>query len=77
MQVPPNYGRQYTQDFSQVFADMAQAHKAALVPFLLKGVADVPEAATLFQPDRIHPLAQAHPTLLANVWPALKPLLKR
>jgi acyl-CoA thioesterase-1 len=40
-------------------------------------VADGPDAATLFQPDRIHPLAQAHPTLLANVWPTLKPLLKR
>ncbi len=77
MQVPPNYGRQYSQDFSQVFADVAQAHKVALVPFLLKGVADGPDAATLFQPDRIHPLAQAHPTLLANVWPTLKPLLKR
>lgn len=77
MQVPPNYGRQYSQDFAQVFADVAQAHKAALVPFLLKGVADGPDAARLFQPDRIHPLAQAHPTLLANVWPALRPLIAR
>ena len=77
MQVPPNYGRQYTQDFSQVFVDVAQARKVALVPFLLKGVADGPDAATLFQPDRIHPLAQAHPRLLANVWPALKPLIAR
>ncbi|MBK7616411.1 MAG: arylesterase [Vitreoscilla sp.] len=77
MQVPPNYGRQYTQDFSQVFSDVAQARKVALVPFLLKGVADGPDAATLFQPDRIHPLAQAHPRLLTNVWPALKPLIAR
>lgn len=77
MQVPPNYGRQYTQDFSQLFADVAQTQKAALVPFLLKGVADGPDATTLFQADRIHPLAKAHPTLLANVWPALSPLIKR
>jgi acyl-CoA thioesterase-1 len=77
MQVPPNYGRQYTQDFSQVFADVARSHRAALVPFLLKGVADGPDAATLFQPDRIHPLALAHPRLLANVWPVLRPLIGR
>lgn len=77
MQVPPNYGRQYTQDFSQVYAEVARTHQTGLVPFLLKGVADGPDAATLFQPDRIHPLAQAHPRLLANVWPALRPLLGR
>jgi acyl-CoA thioesterase-1 len=39
-------------------------------------VADVPNADDLFQADRIHPKAQAHPQLLANVWPALRPLLK-
>ena len=50
--------------------------KAALVPFLLKGVADAPDSLLLFQADRIHPLEAAHPTLLANVWPELKRLLK-
>jgi acyl-CoA thioesterase-1 len=51
-------------------------HKAALVPFLLKGVADRPDADAWFQADRIHPLAKAHPILLDNVWPALQPLLR-
>jgi len=46
------------------------------VPFLLAGVADAPDPVALFQPDRIHPRAEAHPRLLANVWPALKPLLR-
>ena len=46
------------------------------MPFLLKGVADAPQAETLFQGDRIHPRAQAHPTMLANVWPVLEPLLR-
>ena len=76
MQVPPNFGQQYTKDFAQVFVDVAQSRKAALLPFLLKGVADVPNAETLFQVDRIHPKAEAHPTLLNNVWPVLKPLLR-
>ncbi len=76
MQIPPNYGRQYGQDFERVFATVARAESAALVPFLLKGVADVPEAESLFQPDRIHPRAEAHPRMLDNVWPVLKPLLR-
>ena len=54
----------------------ARAEGAALVPFLLTGVADVPNADDLFQADRIHPKAEAHPRMLANVWPALRPLLK-
>ena len=76
MQVPPNYGRKYSDDFAALFADVARGAKAALVPFLLKGVADAPDAETLFQADRIHPRAEAHPTMLGNVWSALRPLLK-
>ena len=76
MQMPPNYGRKYAEDFHAVFTGVAQDQQAALVPFLLKGVADVPNAEANFQPDRIHPKESAHPTMLANVWPALKPLLR-
>jgi len=77
MQVPPNYGRTYGDDFAALFAQVAKAEGAALVPFLLAGVADGPNADKLFQPDRIHPLAEAHPRMLANVWPVLRPLLPR
>nr|WP_315210682.1 arylesterase [uncultured Albidiferax sp.] len=76
MQVPPNYGRDYADRFSGLFAKVAKGEKAALVPFLLKGVADGPDAVKLFQPDRIHPKADAHPVMLDNVWPELKKLLK-
>lgn len=76
MQVPPNYGQDYTKRFAQVFASVAKAHKAALVPFLLKGVADAPDAAKLFQADRIHPTAAAHPTILNTMWPAVRALLQ-
>ena len=54
----------------------AKAEGAALVPFLLAGVADSPRAAQLFQPDRIHPNAEAHPIMLGNVWPVLRPWLR-
>jgi len=77
MQLPPNYGRRYGADFAALFAGVARAEGAALVPFLLAGVADAPNADRLFQPDRIHPLAQAHPRILDNLWPTLRPLLKR
>jgi acyl-CoA thioesterase I len=76
MQVPPNYGRSYAQEFFASFETVAKAEGAALVPFLLKGVADVPNAEEMFQPDRIHPLAKAHPIMLDNVWPVLRPMLR-
>ncbi len=75
MQVPPNYGQSYGEEFAGVFAKVAKDNKAALVPFLLKGVADVPNAESLFQADRIHPVAAAHPTILQTMWPAIKKLI--
>lgn len=75
MRVPPNYGRKYTEDFAQLFTTVAHDTRSGLVPFLLKGVADRPDAVDWFQADRIHPLAKAHPLMLDNVWGGLKPLL--
>ena len=76
MQVPPNYGRDYADRFAAMFATVAKGHKAALVPFLLAGVGDGPDPTKMFQADRIHPKEEAHPIMLANVWPALRKLLK-
>jgi acyl-CoA thioesterase-1 len=76
MQVPPNYGTDYTNRFSALFAKVARQYHAGLVPFLLQGVADVPDPRVLFQADGIHPRAEAHPRMLDNVWPELKKLLK-
>jgi len=75
MQVPPNYGAQYAQDFSRMFQTISQKQGTQLVPFLLKGVADASDPTAMFQADRIHPKAQAHPLILANVWPVLKKML--
>ncbi len=76
MQVPPNYGRKYTDDFAALFTTVARAEQVALVPFLLEGVANAPNADAMFQPDRIHPKAEAHPRMLDNLWPVLRPLLR-
>ena len=76
MQVPPNYGTAYGEQFAGLFPKVAKAHKAAVVPFLLKGIADGPDPTKMFQADRIHPRDEAHPQMLANVWPELAKLLK-
>lgn len=74
MQIPPNYGTDYTRQFAELFPKIAKETKSALVPFMLKDVAD---KANLFQADRIHPSAEAHPVILNNIWPQLKPLLTK
>jgi acyl-CoA thioesterase-1 len=76
MQVPPNYGRKYSDDFAALFVSVARQERVALVPFMLKGVADAPNADAMFQPDRIHPRGEAHPAILANIWQGLAPLLR-
>lgn len=73
MKLPPNYGIDYTREFEQSYAVLARRHKAALVPFLLEGVA---ERRELFQADNIHPVAEAQPIILDNVWKVLRPLLR-
>ncbi|MBG9386833.1 arylesterase [Caenimonas aquaedulcis] len=74
-QVPPNYGGDYSARFAAMFDSVAKAHKAALVPFMLKGVADGADPLKLFQADRIHPKEEAHPQILDNIWPELRKLL--
>jgi acyl-CoA thioesterase-1 len=76
MQVPPNYGTDYTKRFGALFGKVAQEHKAGYVPFLLAGVADAADARSLFQNDGLHPREEAHPRMLDNVWPELRKLLK-
>jgi acyl-CoA thioesterase-1 len=76
VQMPPNYGADYADHFSAMFAQVAKAHKVPYVPSLFKGVADAPDADRLFQGDRMHPRAEAHPRMLDNVWPELQKLLK-
>ncbi|WP_374473399.1 arylesterase [Arenimonas sp.] len=73
MRLPPNYGPQYTQGFERNYAELAKAHGAALLPFLLEPIATEREA---FQADNLHPVAEAQPRLRDHVWPALEPLLR-
>lgn len=74
MQAPPNLGERYTTEFREIFPDLARRNHAALVPFLLEGVAAVGE---LNQADGIHPNPQGQRRLADNVWEVLEPVLAR
>jgi acyl-CoA thioesterase-1 len=74
MEAPPNLGAQYTSEFRALFADLARANDAALIPFLL---ADVGGVAALNQPDGLHPNPAGAQLVARNVWRVLEPVLRR
>jgi acyl-CoA thioesterase-1 len=73
MMVPPNMGRDYGKRFNGIFPELAKRNGAVLIPFVLEGVAGLPD---LNLADGIHPTAKGHQIVAANVWKVLEPLLK-
>lgn len=73
MQIPPNYGREYTTAFKDLFVEVSKSEQTELIPFFLEGIADKP---TMFQADTIHPNEQAQPILMGNVLEKLAPMLR-
>jgi acyl-CoA thioesterase-1 len=74
MQIPPNYGREYTMAFKEIFESVAETENTALIPFFLAGIAEDP---TFFQADTIHPNEKAQPILMENVRKILMPMLNQ
>lgn len=74
MEAPPNFGPSYTAAFRQVYQDLAARYQVALVPFLLEGVAGIPD---LNIADGIHPNLLGARLVEGNVWRVLQPLLKQ
>jgi acyl-CoA thioesterase-1 len=70
MQIPPNYGQQYTRQFKEIYPALAMQESIQIVPFFLEGVAAKKE---LFQADNIHPNEAAQTILFKNVWGAMAP----
>lgn len=73
LQLPPNYGPEYTQAFKQMYLDIAKTNNIVVVPLFLNKI-DINQA--FMQADGIHPNANAQNQLLENMWPSLKSLLK-
>jgi acyl-CoA thioesterase I len=74
MEAPPNYGEQYAAAFRQVFQDLAREHKVTFIPFLLEGVAGVPQ---LNQSDGIHPTAAGASRIADHLWPDVKKMIAK
>lgn len=73
MEAPPNFGAAYTSNFRDVFRRLAESRDVAFVPFLLEGVAGVPD---LNQADGIHPNEAGAARVAEHLWPSLEPLLR-
>lgn len=69
MQIPPNMGPEYTTEFRQLFPELADKNDIPLIPFLLDGVAGIPE---MNLEDGIHPTPEGHKIVTENVWNVLK-----
>jgi acyl-CoA thioesterase-1 len=70
MQIPPNYGQDYTKKFKELYPKLATQEGVELVPFFMAGVVS---NVGLFQADNIHPNEKAQNILYRNVWGAMAP----
>tara|TARA_R110002074_G_scaffold401581_1_gene600210 strand:+ start:21288 stop:22028 length:741 start_codon:yes stop_codon:yes gene_type:complete len=69
MQIPPNMGADYTSQFMAMYPALAESNEILLIPFLLEGVAGIPE---LNLEDGIHPTAEGQKIVTNNVWKILE-----
>jgi len=74
MEALPNLGADYVRRFREIYPELARANDAALIPFLLTGVAGVD---SLNQADGIHPTAAGQRVVAENVWQVLQGILPR
>ncbi len=72
MQIPPNYGKRYTQAFYKIYDILSKQYQLSLIPFLLEGVGDKKE---LMQKDGLHPTEKAQPIIMNTVWNKIQSML--
>ena len=66
MLAPPNMGEAYTEEFADLYPELAREKGVERIPFLLEGVAGR-EALNL--PDGIHPNGRGHKVIARNLLP--------
>lgn len=74
MEAPPNFGAAYTNEFRQVYRDLADAHDVTFMAFYLDGVAGIP---SLNIADGMHPNAEGSQVIAGAMWRTLEPLLEK
>jgi acyl-CoA thioesterase-1 len=72
MQVPPNLGIEYTNEFVNLYPSLAEENNLPLIPFILDKVGGYDQ---YMQPDQIHPNAAGHRVVAGTVWETLYPIL--
>ncbi|MCA1958172.1 MAG: arylesterase [Nitrospira sp.] len=73
MKLPPNYGREYTEQFESIYPALANRYRLPLIPFFLEGVA---ASSKLNQADGIHPTKEGYEIVVEQVLKVLKPILE-
>jgi acyl-CoA thioesterase I len=74
MEITPNLGAEYSRNFRESFALLAEQYKVPLIPFFLENVAARPE---LTQSDGVHPLGNGYATVTQTVFKYLEPMLQK
>ncbi|MGL6041742.1 MAG: arylesterase [Deefgea sp.] len=64
IQMPPNYGPQFTQAFAATYPALTHQFKTSFTPFLL---APVIQNNAMFQADQLHPTAKAQPLIMQGI----------
>lgn len=72
MQIPPNMGQEYTEEFKSIYPEVAAEKNVTLIPFLLENVGGIPE---LNLPDGIHPTEEGHKIVAETIWPYIEKLI--
>ncbi|HEY3486583.1 MAG TPA: arylesterase [Gammaproteobacteria bacterium] len=73
MQLHPNYGPKFNQQFRELYRQLAVLNKIHLVPLMLQNIGD---SLQKMQADATHPTAEAQPEVLENMWPAIEQAIK-
>ncbi len=68
MQIPPNMGKTYANEFRDLYSELAKKNNVTLIPFLLENVGGIRK---LNQTDGIHPTPEGHRIVANNVWDVL------
>jgi acyl-CoA thioesterase-1 len=74
MEAPPIHGWAYTAAFHHLYQELAAQYHVPLVPFVMLSLLGRPDR--LLQ-DRLHPNAAGARAIADQVWPHLRPLLRR
>ncbi len=74
IEIPPNYGKRYTELFSNTYPNLSQSFNVPLLPFFLIDIIVKPQ---LMMKDGLHPTAEAQPLIAQFMAQQLKPYLNK